>query len=474
MPSLFHTLNIGSEALYATRQGVDTTGHNIANAQTAGYSRQRVNLTPRHPLDINNLIIGNGVLVKDITRSHDNFIEKQINVANQDLGKSRARADAMKTIEVVFSPELAASPSDELTSFFNSLADLAAFPEDFTVRTSTVESAKNLCSSFHRVDADLKDHRLALNEKIMHTTEMTSQKLHEIAGLNVKILTLEAGQGEAANDLRDARDKLLREVSQDIDVHYYEDRFGMLMVRGPKEVTLVEGGNASSLGVMRNDNNDGMYDIVCTDWEGRKTTTLNDAIKEGSISGLLEVRDQEIPHLLEKNNEMAASLIENFNEIHRRGFGIKSYAENQGRDFFRTPQDVNTAAEEIDLDDIIYESVEAISAASSPQAPGDNVIANNLLRLKDLRILDDGNSTLQEAYSNYVGALGLTAVRADHVLQANELLITDLNARREAVSGVSLDEEATNLLRWQTCFTANSKVITTVDEMLETVLSLKR
>jgi flagellar hook-associated protein 1 FlgK len=166
MPSLFHTLNLGSEALYATRQGVDTTGHNIANAQVEGYSRQRVNLKQRDPLERNNLMIGNGVYVGSISRLHDKFIENQINRANQEGGFASARAEGMKNLEVIFSPQMSASISDEMSGFFNSMGDLSNFPEDFTVRTAVVESARNLTASFRRVDSDLKEARGALNERV--------------------------------------------------------------------------------------------------------------------------------------------------------------------------------------------------------------------------------------------------------------------------------------------------------------------
>ena len=119
-------------------------------------------------------------------------------------------------------------------------------------------------------------------------------------------------------------------------------------------------------------------------------------------------------------------------------------------------------------------STDAISAAATPAAPGDNVVANNLLRLKDARILENGNASLNDYYANMVSVFGLETVRAENMRQADDIMMGDLTARREAVAGVSLDEEAMNLMKWQANFTAASKVITTVDEMFDTVLSLKR
>lgn len=474
MPSLFHTLNVGAEALYATRQGVDTTGHNIANAQTPGYSRQKVNITQRTPLDVRNLVIGNGVFVQNITRAHDKFIEKQMNVANQDAGRSRAFHDSIKLVESIFSPELEASVADEMTHFFNSIQDLSNFPEDFTVRTSVLESAKNLCASFKRVDNNLRDVRTGINEELLHKTEGLSRNLKEIADLNVKIQMLEVGHEETANDLRDQRDRLLRDVSQQIDCNYFVDKFGMVVVRGPKEVTLVEGGNASTIGVRRDDSNSGMFDVVCTDWEGLTTRSISDGITGGELNGVLKVRDEEITKAIDTNNQLAMVLAESFNDIHRNGFGIRDFSREVGRNFFKIPIEKDLVAAELDLDDVIYESVDAIATGSTPLAPGDNVIANKLSLLKENKILGNNDTNFHEFYANYIGSLGVTVKRAENTQQANDLLVDDLSRRREAVSGVSLDEEATNLLKWQTCFAANSKVITTVDEMLDTVLSLKR
>ena len=418
--------------------------------------------------------MGNGAYVKSITRSHDHFIEKNINVANQDVGRARAFAESMRSLEIIFSPELQASVSDEMTTFFNSFQDLSGFPEDFTVRSTVLESAKNLCAAFRRVDSDLRTARDVLNDRVFQSAETVSKNLSEIAQLNVKITTLEAGQGETANDLRDQRERLVREISQHLDIHYYSDKFGMMVVRGPSDVTLVDGSNASTINVRSNAENDGMFDVVCVDWEERHERILNKGLTGGELRGLLDARDDEIPSILNKNNEMASALVSSFNEIHRQGYGTKQFSEEMGRNFFKTPINTDRVAADLELDDAIYESVDAISSASSALAPGDNVIANQLVMLKDRRILGDGDTTLQEYYSNYVGTLGLTVQRAEHFQQANDILIEDLNKRREAIAGVSLDEEASNLLKWQTCFTANSKVITTVDEMLDTVLSLKR
>jgi flagellar hook-associated protein 1 FlgK len=474
MPTLYHSLGLGHQGLVVSRQGVDTSGHNIANAQVEGYSRQKVRISQRDPLEKGGNLIGNGVYIKRIERAHDKFIEGQINKANQGFGMSQARSDGLKALELIFSPEQSASISDELSRFFGSLQDLSNFPEDFTVRTNALENAKNLTGAFRSVDTGLKDHRSALDDRVFQKTNELNDKLQEIAGLNVKIRTLETGRGQEANDLRDQRDRLVSEVAKTVDVHYYEDEHGMMLLRGPRETTLVDKGFAGKFGVLHNGDNQNMNDVVITDFAGNATKNITKDIKSGEMAGLLNLRDDIIPHLIGKNDEMAYTLVSRFNEVHREGYGVKNYIDKKGRNFFNSLSQVEGAARDIGLDDAVIQSTDAIAAASSALAPGDNVNVNRLLQVKDENILENNSITMNEFYADYIGVLGLEVVRADNMHEADKILSSDLQTRREAVSGVSLDEEATNLLKWQSNFTASSRVITTVDEMLETVLSLKR
>lgn len=471
---LFHTLNVGAEALFTTRQGVDTAGHNIASAQVEGYSRQRINIKGRDPSPSHGILIGNGVYVGNISRAHDAFLDRQATLIQQELGRSTARAETLGNIEQIFSPELNGSVSDEVTKFFGSLENLANFPADYTVRTSVVEAGKDLATAFRRVDSELKNSRAAINDHITKLCGEISDDLKQIAEMNTKIRVLEVGEGQEANDLRDTRERLLKKVSSQIEVHYYEDQNGMLCLRGPNEVTLVDGGHSSVVDVVRDKDNNGLNAVTISDWEGHVTRDVTQKIKGGALDALVELRDRDVPELLDRNNEMALAFAEQFNAVHRQGFGIGEFAEHNGRNFFAISTNPANAAAEIDLDDMIMQSSTAIAAASTPMAPGDNVNMNLLLKLKDAKVFADEGVNFGEYYANYTGALGLDVKRAEHIREATDIMAQDLNKRRDAVAGVSLDEEATSMMKWQANFTASSKVITTVDEMLDTVLSLKR
>jgi flagellar hook-associated protein 1 FlgK len=475
MGGIHHTLNIGAESLYTSRQGVDTTSHNIANAHTDGYSRQTVNAVTRDPSLSRGVVMGNGVFVKNITRSHDKFLEKQLNLANGTWGASDGRFEALKGLETIFSPELSASVVDEMTNFFGSLQVLSNSPEEIGARTAFKQSAESLVGSFQRVDANIRNERDNLNSKIVSVAHDVSTKLKRIAELNEAIGDMETGRVDyVANDLRDEQERLLREISKEMNVRYYSNRDGLLVVRGPKDSLLVEGKFASTIKTKHGASEGELDRIVVVDHEGSRVDDITENIDEGRVSAYLNVRDVIAPRLLNKNEELAKTFADSFNAIHRRGYGANDYREQSGRDFFVSNNHPGDFVRSLSLSNPILDSIDAISVSSTPNAAGDNVIANEMLRLKEAQVLNGENATFNQFYSDFVGQLAVDVVGAKHRKEADEVVISDLNARREAVSGVSLDEEAVNLLKWQANFTASSKVIATADEMLETVLNLKR
>lgn len=475
MGSLYHTLGIGAQSLYANRQGVDTAGHNISNAQTEGFSRQRVNLTQRDPSDSGGIIIGNGSYAESITRTHDSFLEKQLNYAVQTSGRSNSMSEGLEGIEQIFSPEMQNSVTDELTKFFNSLQDLSSYPEEMPIRTSVREAAQSAVNAFHRVDAALRQNQSFMDDKLEGMAIEVNGMLNEIASLNTAILSLEAGREGQANDLRDQQDRLVRTLSEKMDIDYYKNETGNLVIRGPDQTLLVDRGYAARVSTQP-DPDTGHLNVVAYDpsSEAKAPREITSVFEAGAMKATIDIRDRIIPNLIEKNNEMAIAFASSFNEIHRQGYGLGDFSETVGRDFFELGTSDDRAAQDIAVSAAIIEDVNAISAAATPNAPGDNVVLNQLLSVRSKPILEGGNMTMNQYYADYVGQVGLEIERSHQERDADGVLLGDLSKRRESISGVSVDEEAVNLLRWQTAFAASSKVITTADEMLETILSLKR
>jgi len=236
---------------------------------------------------------------------------------------------------------------------------------------------------------------------------------------------------------------------------------------------LVDGVMATHLYVEPNKDKGGLFDVMIEGAEGGMDVNLSSQVSSGEIAAMMDVRDKVITGLSAKNNQLAMTVATSINDVHREGFGTSSFKDVAGRNLFKIGGDPNRPAASLTLDDAVEASTDAISFASTPMASGDNVVGNRILALKDQKLLD-GRTSFHQFYSDMVGGFGTEVVRAGHVQEAEEVMVKDLQNRREAVSGVSLDEEATSLMRWQANFAASSKLITTVDEMLDTVLAMKR
>lgn len=474
MGGLFHSLGVGSEALFTNRQGVDTTAHNIANAQTEGYSRQDVHIQQRDPTLVRGHPIGNGVYVGSIKRSHNKFIERQLNEHHSAKGESDKVHEALQEFQLIFSPEMNSTIAQEISEFFASLQIASNMPDDLTARTAVIDQARNVAAAFKSVDKELKLNRDGLNQTVMHEAKELSDITKQIASLNVRINELEVGGNSEANDLHDQRDAMVSKLASKININYYTDKEGLLVIRGPNESLLVERGLYSTFDVSRNPQNDGQYDLMVNAFDGDSSKNISSGIQSGSLAGILHVRDNIAKGLINDTSELAYSFVNEVNAVHRTGFGLNDYKMSQGRDFFSPIGNGADAAMNIEVTDLIANSTDAISFGSSPNAVGDNVVVNDLLRLRDKRVLDNNNASFVDYYANYVGVLGSEAVRSRHKAETDNIVFSDILARKEGVSGVSLDEEAAQMIKWQTSFTASSKVITTVDEMIETVLGLKR
>ena len=201
--------------------------------------------------------------------------------------------------------------------------------------------------------------------------------------------------------------------------------------------------------MVKNAENGGMYDILVDRGTSYKPINITRAVKQGRIAGLVETRDDTIPDLRLSNNVLAQKLLGEVNYWHSKGYGINEFSEKEGRNFFDISADLDTAAETINIGAQISINTDAISVASSPNAPGDNVFANEILRLRESKVMNDNSATFSEFYAAGVGSFGLELVRTDNLNKANDVVVMDLNNRKESISGVSMDEEAINLLKWQ-------------------------
>lgn len=244
----------------------------------------------------------------------------------------------------------------------------------------------------------------------------------------------------------------------------------MVTVSTAGNAILVSGYDSQQMSTHVNPNTD-RIDVFYTPNESTPPFKITDRISGGSVGGALSVRDQVIPDFKDKMDQLAYKIAEKVNQAHVEGF---DRAGRPGVEFFDLPDQVAGASRELQVNSEITEDVTKIAAAARPGAVGDNTVANVISQLQNKEIMDGNTATIDDFYNSQVGRVGVLSQRAIKSREAQGHMLDQLTNIRESISGVSLDEETTNMIEFQRAFDASARVIKTADEMFDTVLNLKR
>ena len=456
--------DIGKTALFAAQQAISVTGHNIANVNTPGYSRQHVTLAENIPENGSPGQIGTGVHAESIRRSFDSFIEDQLLASRERLGEFTASNDALSRLEPLFGDASNQGIGAGLNEFFGALQDVATNPSDLSARTVFLSKATALAGRFNQSAATLTAAQQSIDNQVGQTITDVNRLTSQIAGLNTKIADAESS-GQQANDLRDERGVALADLGELIEISSIEDATGQLTVFAGRGHLLVDKERTYQLVGVPDLSNNGLLDVGYDAGAGL-TTSLGSVIQSGRLKGLLDVRDQTIPSLRSSLDTLASELVTQVNQQHRSGFGLDG---STNQDFFApTGTTANTIA-------VSLSNIRQIAASSTAVGvPGNNANALALSGLRSTDFAPFGNVTFQEYYSTIAGGFGSTTQGVQRDLQSQLVLHDQLTSQRASVSGVSMDEELANLLQYQRSFEAASRLIVTADEMFQTILSIKR
>ena len=466
MGGLLVALNAGKTSLSTNQKVIEISGNNIANVNTPGYSRQKAILTPYPSLNFNGFMIGQGVKVGDIVREHDAFLSTQIQDKSAGYGEADAKTFPLAELERVFGIS-EGGISTEIDSFFDSWQELTANPGGQTERDIVIQRGELLADSFHTAVAELDGVKRNIDESLLSRIDGINDGLQRVADLNIRISTIESS-GQSANTFRDERDLLLADLSSSIGIQSLEDKEGNVMVQLPGGQPLVQKGNALTL----------EGEVIADELQlqvntGTTLTPIDTTTVGGAFKGLLEVRDQLIPDLESQLDKLAYSLATEVNDLHSTGRDLN---DNTGVLFFDalpvTVPPANPWDGAANALNVAISSPDQL-AAGQTSAPGDNTLALQIAELGSAKIVD-GTDTLTGAYSRISAQVGLEAGQNELATAANEDTMTQLKNLRDGKVGVSLEEEMINLIQYQKGFEASAKFLSTVDEMMDTILTIKR
>lgn len=590
MGGITGAMDIGKLALYASQMALEVTSHNVANANTEGYSKQNLRVQANNPITMAPGQIGTGVRAAEITRQYDEFVNKQVTLKSSDYEYWNAQYTAMQEIESIFNESEESGLNYLLGEFWNAWSDLANNPDGIPERDALIAKSENLVQAIKDIDYNLRSYQRYLNTAIQGGVETVNGLVSQIADLNNQITSIEIDGVVNANDLRDSRDNLLLELSSLVDISYYEEaQTGQVMVYILGGTPLVLGTSAYSLSYERNTAT-GNTDVLWQEGSGRQVN-ITDRIDGGKIAGLIAARDTNIDSYIDSLNTLTGELIFQVNALHSQGVGLESVSSMTGTEtilgggataldatdvdgnyryafgsrfqaggfdivtydasgnvastgtvtlgasasvndlitainncgadvtasidadshltivanagtfaitasslgdpsnhalailgvnsFFTWSASDGDFTETIGVNSYLASNSALIAAgqldSNNQVAEGDNRTALAIFGLQDSVLDMDGtNTTLDAYYSSLVSIVGVHTQNAQMNAQYNETLLTEYTSRKESISGVNLDEEMALLLQFQRAFQAASKLITTADEMLQTLLSMKQ
>ena len=452
--SLNAVMDSSLTAMFMAQAGMSTTSHNIANANTPGYSRQMNMLAARRPLSFPFGAIGQGVDVVTIRRSQDQFLLNSLRTQMSKQSSYGAVDSTLYEIEQI----LGSIDNDHLgiamDGFFTSWSELATAPTDPTLKAAVVAKAMTLVADFHNMNAGLDDLAQGLDDQIEGEITSLNVMLQQIGELNGQIMAVEVG-GQPANDLRDQRDYVVNQLSAIAAVTVDERDDGSLdIILGGR--TMVVRDSVQHFTTAHRATSDGYRMDVVT--EGHLVDVV---LPDGRLRGLLESRDTHVTNFREDMDRVASVLINAVNELHVQG----TTGSSSGQLFF-TGDSMYT----IDVSAMLQSNPEFVATSRSGEA-ADTDIANEIAALHD-RAAPGEDLTVGDHYRSTLVNIASKRSTFEFLVNNQTNAVTAVEQKIASVAGVSLDEEAANMVRYQNTYAAAARVISTVQEMFDTLVNM--
>lgn len=484
--STFFGLNVSRLGMQAQQKALEVTAHNIANANTPGYSRQVARMVTTMPLPYKDGqgMLGSGVKVAEIARIRDDFLDMQIRKELQTMGQWDSRANLLGQIELVFMEPSETGFNKTLSNFFDSWQELSLNPEGSPVRTALVENSTALVNSIKHINAQLKTIRSDIDDQITLKVSEVNSLAQQIKDLNSQIISLVA-MNETPGDLMDRRDLLVDRMAQLIDFTALETTAGSLNIFVGGR-TLVRESTAYNLTV---EPSEGLVEgwpaapRIVWERDGREA-----GIKNGEIGGLQDIRDNNLKNYMHDFESLVWGIVNTLNHEHSQGMDLYGA---KGESIF-----LGSHLENLEINPFIKGDVSRIAAAALPADwtepgspnPGDSTNALRIAQLRHASILVDAGSdpknrfrlpeagevgltTFENFYRDAIARLGVDSQESSRMAENQFSLLSMMEKRKESISGVSLDEELAHMVQFQLAYQANARLITTFDDIIDTVIN---
>ncbi|KAA3617590.1 MAG: flagellar hook-associated protein FlgK [Calditrichaeota bacterium] len=449
--SISSLFEIGRRSLSGYQTAIDTTSNNIANSNNEGYTRRRV--------DLNNLTtingfagFGSGVDASSLSRMREKFAEYSLWRENHNLGKYEKTETLLTQIESIFGDDSDGSLQNVLSEFWNSWNDLATEPESESYRTLVKNKGQLLANTFRSTHTRVVKLQRQLDPELYESVAMINKMSEQLLEINQQ---LRLGNSP---DLMDRRDQLITDLSHIINIDVKEKDNGEVSILFGGHILISENkANALEVNIDRTNN---LHAATIT----FKDSDFEPDIDGGSLSGLLNVFNENIPNYLDQLDTLANSISEQVNSAHSAGYNL---AGTTGINFFNSG---SSGAANLQMNQAVINDPTLIATRGATEGVGANSVAESIFNLQFDTFV--ANETPADFYISLVTEIGSEIDDASFLRYSQELITQQLQNQRDEISGVSLDEEMTKLVQYEQAYQAAAKIIQTVDEMINTVLEL--
>ncbi len=450
------TLNAARLGLAASQFAIDVTSSNVTNVNTPGYVRQRPEFEAAGGIDVAAKSFQVGVEIPQVKRIYDRYVELQIVDSKTEVGYSTTAQDYLQRIEGLFNETNGGGVNELLGKFWSSWQNLSMNPQGQAERTVVLAAGEDLASRFREFSNDLSAIMMDARDEISGMITTINSDIEKIADLNGEIMAQGRDNGDA-NLLLDERSKLLTSLAERIGINYIEDATGNVNIYLADGNSLVYGGSARQL------------EMVGDDIRIKGTTELITAgITKGKMGALLAVRDRLVPGYLDSLNILVAGIVTAVNDQHAKGYTADGEVAGN---FFTPVGAADTAARNMAVSADIVADLGKIAASATVDGNGDNAL--EIGTISDLQI--DWGTTTTTA-NGFYGALsaqvGQDVSNAISSKDHRDIIMNQLEEKWESASGVSVDEEMMNLIKYQMSYNAAGRLVTVANELMDTLINL--
>lgn len=578
MPTIFDALNIGVSGLYVSKMAINVTGNNVANVNTPGYSKERVDILPSMPLVEYAGVFGTGAEVSQIISTRNTLIDKRVRNANEEMNFYNKLNNTLDEIQSVFNEENGVGLKGAMEQFFNAWHALSLNPDLETARQQVIEKGLTLSKALRDAYSSLQQIRNGLDDSVSYTITQINSLAKRIAQLNYEIAKAELGDKDHANTLRDERSKLIEKLTGLANVTILEGSYDK---NSKPEMTILLGGmpivsgkdyNELSALKLKGEKYNRVYFVESS---GAKID-ITGRITNGSLGAILKLRDRIVPEYQNDVDKIASTLIQKVNELHSAGAGLTPYSQiegiypadphaalsitqatgldipvktgsfkvkvvdSKGNDvgvftvpvngddhlIKESPTDTHSVidrfnnvlqgyammsispagnvqitaingykfaftydssnflaalglntffsghgAQDINVNTLLQNDPSKIAAGKTLE-PGDSSNAQKIAQIQLDKVMVNNTQTVDEYYNAFLGKIGATKQRFDEIYKAKQAVYQQLKTTQQSLEGVSLDEEAANLIKFQRAYQANAKYISIVDQMTQTLINM--